>query len=56
LKWKFWEGISSSRLAFDLYSSLINDESVKDFELEYILPGIIYKEKETGASNMDKIG
>lgn len=53
LEKKFWSKISSSRIAFDLYSCLVNDETVDDFEFEYKLPGILYKKRETGVPNMD---
>ena len=53
LEKKFWSKISSSRIAFDLYSCLVNDETVDDFEFEYKLPGILYKKKELGVPNMD---
>ena len=51
LEKKFWSKISSSRIAFDLYSCLVNDETVDDFEFEYKLPGISYKK--VGVPNMD---
>lgn len=51
LERKFWSKISSSRIAFDLYSCLVNDETVDDFEFEYKLPGISYKT--IGVPNMD---
>lgn len=35
---KFWSPISSSRMAFELYSPLAWDEKVVDFEFEYQLP------------------
>lgn len=53
LKCKFWSKHSSSRIAFDLYSCLANDNSIDDFEFEYQLPGILYKNKESGKPNMD---
>lgn len=53
LKCKFWSKHSSSRIAFDLYSCLVNDNSIDDFEFEYQLPGILYKHKESGKPNMD---
>ena len=38
---KFWSPVSSSRLAFNLYSWLAkNDSPVVDFEFEYQLPGL----------------
>lgn len=53
LKSKFWSKHSSSRIAFDLYSCLANENKIDDFEFEYQLPGIIYKNKESGKPNMD---
>lgn len=53
LKCKFWSKHSSSRIAFDLYSCLANDNTVDDFEFEYQLPGILFKNKESGVPNMD---
>lgn len=53
LKCKFWSKHSSSRIAFDLYSCLVNDNSIDDFEFEYQLPGILYKHKESRKPNMD---
>lgn len=53
LKSKFWSKYSSSRIAFDLYSCLGNENSIDDFEFEYQLPGILYKNKESGKPNMD---
>lgn len=53
LKCKFWSKHSSSRIAFDFYSCLANDNSIDDFEFEYQLPGILYKNKESGKPNMD---
>lgn len=53
LKKKFWSRHSSSRIAFDLYSCLANDKSIEDFEFEYQLPGILYKNKEFRKPNMD---
>ena len=40
LSGKFWELRSSSRLAYDLYSWMKDDERILDFELEYQLPGL----------------
>ena len=37
---KFWSPISSSRLAFDLYSWLAEEKNVIDFEFEKQLPGL----------------
>lgn len=37
---KFWNKKSSSRLAFDLYSWMEFDDSIKDVEFEYHLPGL----------------
>lgn len=53
LKNKFWSKHSSSRIAFDLYSCMANYDSIDDFEFEYQLPGILYKNKESGKPNMD---
>lgn len=53
LKNKFWSKHSSSRIAFDLYSCLANENKIDDFEFEYQLPGILYKNKESGKPNMD---
>ncbi|MBR5915371.1 MAG: hypothetical protein IKZ57_02855 [Spirochaetia bacterium] len=51
---KFWSKCSSSRVAFDIYSCLADDKGIDDFEFEYHLPRIIYKNKETGhPPNMD---
>ncbi len=52
LKDKFWSKISSSRLAFDIYSWLAEDDSCIDIQLEYKMPGIISKGRECKA-NMD---
>ena len=52
LEKKFWSRHSSSRIAFDLYSCLVNDETTIDFEFEYKLPGI-NRNKQTGVPNMD---
>ena len=52
LKDKFWSQISSSRLAFDIYSWLADDDSCIDIQLEYKMPGIISKGRECKA-NMD---
>lgn len=52
LKDKFWSKISSSRLAFDIYSWLAEDLSCIDIQLEYKMPGIISKGRECKA-NMD---
>ncbi len=38
LSGSFWNVKSSSRMAFDLYSWLVNLQSVKDFSFEYKLP------------------
>ena len=40
LKDKFWELKSSSRMAYDLYSWMKDDENIKDFEFEFKLPGL----------------
>ena len=37
---KFWSKNSSSRMAFELYSPLVKDSEVKDFEFEYQLPAL----------------
>lgn len=37
---KFWELKSSSRMAYDLYSWMKDDENIKDFEFEFKLPGL----------------
>ncbi|MEE1308475.1 MAG: hypothetical protein UHJ41_00070 [Bacteroidaceae bacterium] len=36
----FWNAKSSSRMAFDLFSWIVNLQSVKDFSFEYKLPGL----------------
>lgn len=43
---KFWTPISSSRLAFELYSWIANFSQCKDIEFEFKLPGIISGKKE----------
>lgn len=40
LSGKFFSSISSSRLAFELYSWLVDVEKIKNFSFEKILPGI----------------
>jgi hypothetical protein len=40
LKDHFWAEISSSRMAFDLYSWMKNEASVLDIEFEFLLPGL----------------
>jgi hypothetical protein len=40
LSGKFWELKSSSRLAYDLYSWMKDDERILDFEFEYQLPNL----------------
>ena len=40
LSGKFWELRSSSRLAYDLYSWMKDEERILDFEFEYQLPGL----------------
>lgn len=52
LKSKFWSRISSSRLAFDLYSWLANEDQCVDIQMEFKLPGIISMGHECPA-NMD---
>lgn len=43
---KFWAPISSSRLAFELYSWIANFSQCKDIEFEFKMPGIISGKKE----------
>lgn len=52
---KFWAYISSSRLAFDLYSWRADRDNFIDFEFEKKLPGIWYKpnKESSGVPNMD---
>ena len=50
LKSHFWSNNSSSRLAFELYSWLANEEKVLDFEFEFKLKGIKHSPKRP---NMD---
>ena len=50
LKSKFWSLGSSSRLAFDLYSWIANEERIVDFQFEKKLPGI---KGARGVPNMD---
>jgi len=40
LDYKFFSPISSSRLCFELFSFLANDEDIIDIEFEYFLPGL----------------
>jgi len=40
LDYKFFSPISSSRLCFELFSFLANDENIIDIEFEYYLPGL----------------
>lgn len=44
---KFWSPISSSRLAFELYSWIANFSQCKDIEFEFKLPGIISGKNES---------
>ena len=37
---KFWQKKSSSRMAYDLYSWMKDDERIVDFEFEFQLPGL----------------
>ena len=37
---KFWSKNSSSRMTFEIYSPLVNNPAVKDFEFEYQLPAL----------------
>lgn len=46
---KFWSPISSSRLAFELYSWIANSNQCKDIEFEFRLPGIISGNREASA-------
>lgn len=46
---KFWSPISSSRLAFELYSWITNFNQCKDIEFEFKLPGIISGNRESSA-------
>jgi len=51
---KFWSTRSSSRLAFDLYSWIVEKENVKYFKFEYKLPGVITsKSGSSGVPNLD---
>lgn len=53
LKSKFWSKNSSSRLAFDLYSWIVN-EPISSFQFEKKLPGVICSPKgPAGVPNMD---
>ena len=49
LKGKFWSGISSSRLAFEMYSWLANEKGIDDIEFELKLVGVTSR----GVPNMD---
>ncbi len=40
LNGKFFSPISSSRLCFELFSWMADDDSIKDIEFEYYLPGL----------------
>ncbi len=54
LSTKFWSKRSSSRLAFDLYSWIVENKNVKDFSFEYMLPGVLTsKSGPSGVPNMD---
>lgn len=54
LKEKFWSRKSSSRLAFDLYSWMVNEDCTKDFQFEKKLPGVICSNHgPAGSPNMD---
>ena len=54
LESKFWSINSSSRMAFDLYSWIVNEPSIKDFQFEKKLPGVICSNRGTaGRPNMD---
>lgn len=54
LESKFWSPNSSSRLAFDLYSWLVNENCIVDFQFEKKLPGVICSKKgPAGVPNMD---
>ncbi len=51
---KFWSKRSSSRLAFDLYSWIVENKNVKEFSFEYMLPGVLTsKSGPSGVPNMD---
>lgn len=51
---KFWSKRSSSRLAFDLYSWIVENKNVKEFCFEYMLPGVLTsKSGPSGVPNMD---
>ena len=54
LKEKFWSRKSSSRLAFDLYSWMVNEDCTEDFQFEKKLPGVICSNHgPAGSPNMD---
>ena len=54
LEKKFWSVRSSSRLCFDLYSWLCEEEDIKNFQFEKHLPGVLVgKNRTAGAPNMD---
>lgn len=54
LESKFWSENSSSRLAFDLYSWIVNEPSVNIFQFEMKLPGVICSKRgPAGVPNMD---
>ena len=52
---KFWSIISSSRLAFDLYSWIVEEENIIcEMYFEKKLPGVILNHRESlGVPNMD---
>ena len=49
---KFWSQQSSSRMAFDLYSWIVNEPECLDFEFEYKLP-TVKSGKSMNPANMD---
>ena len=54
LESKFWSINSSSRMAFDLYSWIVNEPSIMDFQFEKKLPGVICSNRGVaGRPNMD---
>ena len=54
LESKFWSPNSSSRLAFDLYSWIVKEDCIVDFQFEKKLPGVICSKKgPAGVPNMD---
>lgn len=50
---KFWAKISSSRLAFEVYSWRAMEKEFTDFEFEKKLPGICHEKGTSGVPNMD---